>query len=99
MPDGREFIPPADQDGGVSMTDDEIFPEDLVFDKAERAESLGRMRHVLDERSGKLESLEARLRDSQAETERSQLERRILKVKEIRERLSRRIEKAEAAEH
>jgi hypothetical protein len=94
LPPERVFIPVEDEpDDEVSSV--EIFPEESIFDKADKAESLEKLRSAFASLEAKVEELEAQLKETAEGPGREGLERRIIRARELRERLARRIDDAE----
>jgi small-conductance mechanosensitive channel len=93
--DDVRFLPPSDEPRSERLEGDRIFPEELIFDKADQAESVGKLRSAHDSLVSKVEELEATLKDSPEGEDRKALERRLNRARELRERLARRIDDAE----
>jgi len=75
---------------------EEPTPEDVVFDKAEEAESQEALQHEHDELSEEIQSLKERIKKSEDETEKKRLEKQRERLEAQRERLAGVIEAAKS---
>jgi hypothetical protein len=89
------FMPPREPEPAGAATSREIFPEELIFDKADQAESLTRLRAAHQSLEAKVTELEVELKSHAEGPERDALQRRVDRARELRERLSRRIDEAD----
>jgi hypothetical protein len=95
VPPERIFTPAVESAPGERDRSAEIFPEQVIFDKADKAESIEKLRAAHESLERKAEELEARLEEITDASERAGLERRIERSLDLRERLARRIDEAE----
>lgn len=75
---------------------EEPSPEEVVFDKAEEAESKEALQHEHDQLSNEIESLKEQAKKSEDEAEKQRLEKRRERLEAQRERLARAIEAAKS---
>ena len=93
--DGVRFIPPARSDRGRTPIEKESLLEDLAFDKAEVAESVGKLEERLEEIDEKAAELKQRIREGKGDDALvGGLERRQAELEQLRARL---VEMVEAA--
>ena len=84
------FIPQIVREAEPDKTD--AAPEDVVFDKAEEAESLEKLRQRYETMGDEIKDLEGSLKEIDEETERSRIEAEIDRKKKSREALGTRLE-------
>lgn len=96
VPAERIFMPATEGDPKQQDRSEEIFPEEVIFDKADKAESIEKLRIAHESLAKKVEELEARRDEITEESERTSLERRLKRSRDLRERLARRIDESEA---
>ena len=97
IPEKRTFIP-YEVDSSASAEKDKSSPEDIVFDKAEQAESLEKMRERYEMLGKELESIKDRLKEADDETVTDELDRHREWIETRRKRLSEVIKKKESEE-
>ncbi len=86
---GERVIIPKEHHAAL-IDGEEIFPEDSIFDKAEQAESLEKLKAARDSLDARIEEMETRLREGEEPAE--ALEKRLERAKSLKTRLDRRIE-------
>jgi len=91
---GELFIPEGLGEDGDG--DDVVLPEDVIFDKANAAESLERLREFHLQAEAKLTEIEGRLKSTPKGPERDRLQSRIERLRDGRDELARRIEVVES---
>lgn len=89
---GKTFIPDVPPEEGTGHTADQV-PESIVFDKAEEAESLERVRERYEVIGHTIESLKDRIKDVSSEADRDELEAQVKQLDERRERIEALIER------
>jgi small-conductance mechanosensitive channel len=86
---GQDFIP-----GYVTETDDaekgsaKAVPEDLVFDKAEEAESIEKLRERYDALGKDIEETKQQIKDAEDEFEKDELKAKVARIETSREKLA-----------
>ena len=89
------FIPSDDlspSDGGEEV---DVFPEEIIFDKAEEAESLEKLKSARTSLEERIAILNSRLKEAEDGGQRASIERRLKRAEEVLERFAKRIEDAD----
>jgi len=90
IPGDRSIIPEKQEP--TLIDGEEIFPEDSIFDKAEKAESLAKLKMGRDRLEARIFEMEAQLKEAREPD--AALNRRLERARMLKERLDRRIEAA-----
>ena len=85
---GRRFMPEVSQPKAADRESEEVAPEDIVFDKAEEAESLERLRERYEVLEASQKELKARLHETLTDTQREELKSEIDQLDRRRERIA-----------
>jgi small-conductance mechanosensitive channel len=86
--EGREFVPPIEQEAAEPDRTLEESAEAVAFDKAEEAESTEDLQAKVEEVRVQMESLEKELKDAADDGEKHRLKKRIAELQSMRERLT-----------
>ncbi len=92
---GRVFMPVTDRTTKAEEPSYTSAPEDVVFDKAEKAESIERLREMYDEMGEKIDALKEQIDNAVLDKDRDALKSERSRLKERRERLAEIIKKRE----
>ncbi len=92
---GQVFIPVNDKTTKIKEPSYTSAPEDVVFDKAEKAESIERLKEMYDEMSDKINALKDQIESAALDKDRDALKSERSRLKERRERLAEIIKKRE----
>lgn len=95
VPEGKAFIPQMVQPAAEAEPTPKAIPEDLVFDKADEAESLEKLAERYDAIGKELEETREKLKNAGSDEERERLEDRADRLGTTRERLADVIRKRE----
>lgn len=86
------FIPAEELDSIDAPEEIEVFPEEIIFDKAEEAESHEKLKAARTSLEERVEGLRARLKDAEDDQERASLERRLQRAEGVLERFAGKID-------
>ncbi len=89
------FIPSDDPSSSNDGEEVEVFPEEIIFDKAEEAESLEKLKSARASLGDRIADLKTGLKEAEDDAQRASVERRLKRAKGVLERFTRKIEDSE----
>lgn len=89
------FIPTEDPSSSDDGEEIDVFPEEIIFDKAEEAESLERLKSARASLEDRVSDLKASLKEAEDDGQRASIEKRLQRAEGVLERFTRKIEGAE----